>query len=234
MNFGTWKKIEEEYLRKVLKTGKGCPLSQLYLEMGIYPARYEIKKLRLLYLKYVLEQKDDSLLKKFLNLQLNQPTRGDWASQIRSDLKEFNITESFEQLKNMTHSRFMGKIKLQIQQHALQYLLGKRKTKGREIEYQQLEMAEYLTPINRKMSIEEKRMMFSIRNQMVDIKSNFKGGKIEIKCLCGERETMEHIWNCKFANDGDKLGLSWAKLSCQLGVGCTVINICCLILINMK
>ena len=32
----------------------------------------------------------------------------------------------------------------------------------------------------------------------------------------------------------DKLGLSWAKLSCQLGSGCTVINICCLILINMK
>ena len=42
-------KIEEEYLRKILKTGKGCPLSQLYLEMGIYPARYEIKKIRLLY-----------------------------------------------------------------------------------------------------------------------------------------------------------------------------------------
>ena len=34
--------------------------------------------------------------------------------------------------------------------------------------------------------------------------------------------------------DKNKLGLSWAKLSCQLGFGCTVINICCLILINMK
>ena len=31
-----------------------------------------------------------------------------------------------------------------------------------------------------------------------------------------------------------KLGLSWAKLSCKLGFGCTVINICCLIWINMK
>ena len=29
----------------------------------------------------------------------------------------------------------------------------------------------------------------------------------------------------------NKLGLSWAKLSCQLGFGCTVINICCCILI---
>ena len=32
----------------------------------------------------------------------------------------------------------------------------------------------------------------------------------------------------------NKLGLSWAKLSCQLGFGCTGINIFCLILINMK
>ena len=119
-------KIEEEYLRKVLKTGKGCPLSQLYLEMGIYPARYEIKKIRLLYLKYVLEQKDDSLVKKFLNLQLNQPTRGDWASQIRSDLKELNISESFEDLKRMTHSRFIEKIKYQIRKNALRYLIVKR------------------------------------------------------------------------------------------------------------
>ena len=32
----------------------------------------------------------------------------------------------------------------------------------------------------------------------------------------------------------NKLGLSWAKLSCQLGFGCTVINICCCILIYLK
>ena len=35
-------------------------------------------------------------------------------------------------------------------------------------------------------------------------------------------------------NNLNKLGLSWAKLSCQMGFGCTVNNICCLILINMK
>ena len=36
------------------------------------------------------------------------------------------------------------------------------------------------------------------------------------------------------ANAGDKLGLSWAKLSCQLGSDCTVINICCLIVLDRK
>ena len=44
------------------------------------------------------------------------------------------------------------------------------------------------------MSIEEKRIMLSVRNQMVDIKSNFKGG---------QRETMQHIWHNKFVYDGE-------------------------------
>ena len=35
-------------------------------------------------------------------------------------------------------------------------------------------------------------------------------------------------------NKRNKLGLSWAKLSCQLGSGWTMINICCLIFINKK
>ena len=190
-------KIEEEYLRKILKTGKGCPISQLYLEMGLYPARFEIQKLRMLYLKYVLEQTEDSLVKRFLILQLNQPTRGDWGSQIRSDLNELDIKETFEELKCMTHSMFLGKIKSQIRKNALKYLLEKRKTKGKEIQNQNLKMAEYLTPLNRKMTIENKRIMFSVRNRMVNIKSNFKNRNNEVKCICGEKESMEHIWSCE-------------------------------------
>ena len=29
----------------------------------------------------------------------------------------------------------------------------------------------------------------------------------------------------------NKLGLSWAKLRCQLGIGCNLIKICCIILV---
>jgi hypothetical protein len=41
---GITKRIEENYLRKILKTTKGCPITQLYLEVGHYPARFEIKR----------------------------------------------------------------------------------------------------------------------------------------------------------------------------------------------
>ena len=61
-------RIEEGYLRKILKTSKGCPITQLYLSVGQYPARFELQKMRLLYLKYILEQDEESTLKKFFNL----------------------------------------------------------------------------------------------------------------------------------------------------------------------
>jgi hypothetical protein len=36
-------KIEEGYLWKVMNTPRGCPISQLYLELGHQPARFEIQ-----------------------------------------------------------------------------------------------------------------------------------------------------------------------------------------------
>ena len=137
------------------------------------------------------------MVKQFFDLQINQPRRGDWASQIQSDLKQLNITESLEELKSMTHSKFKGRIKSQILIKSLEYLLEKRKSKGKEIIYQKLEMAEYLQPINSQLNIENKRKMFAIRNRMVNIKSNFKQKNEKQMCICGQIENMEHIWNCE-------------------------------------
>ena len=70
-------RIEEEYMRKIFKTTKGCPLTNLYLELGQIPARFAIIKMRLLYLKYILEQPNDSSIKKMLKLQFEKNhTRG--------------------------------------------------------------------------------------------------------------------------------------------------------------
>ena len=43
----TLERIGEHFLRKIFKTTKACPLSQLYLEARHYPARFEIFRRRL-------------------------------------------------------------------------------------------------------------------------------------------------------------------------------------------
>ena len=94
-------RIEESYLRQVLKTTKGCPINQLYLSLGQYPARFEIQKMRLLYLKYILHENETSLLYKFFTLQLEMPTKGDWVSSCLNDLKELKILQTFAEIKLM-------------------------------------------------------------------------------------------------------------------------------------
>ena len=150
-------RIEEGYLRKVLKTTKGCPIVQIYLELGQAPARFEIQKMRCLYLKYILSQDEDSLLFKFFKLQEEQSSKGDWVWTVLADLKELRIEKSLDEIKQMSQYQFSNLLKLRSKENALKYLIGKQKTKGSEIKYSNLEMSEYLMPINEILTIEQKQ-----------------------------------------------------------------------------
>ena len=125
-------RIEEGYLRKVLNTTKGCPIIQLYLAVGHTPARFEIQKMRLLYLKYILEEDESSLLSKFFKLQLEFPTKGDWASTCKNDLKELEIQESLEEIRLMTKIQFTKILKKKVKENAFKYLISKKGSKGKD------------------------------------------------------------------------------------------------------
>ena len=75
-------RIEEGFLRELLKTGRGCPITQLYLEVGLIPARYEIIKICLLFLKYILDQNESSKIFIFFELQLKHSGKGDWTTHM--------------------------------------------------------------------------------------------------------------------------------------------------------
>ena len=86
--------------------------------------------------------------------------------------------------------------------------------KGCEIEYRSLEMADYLLPFNNKLTIEEKRNLFAVRNKMINIQCNFSS-KCEVKCECGEKESMKHIYECKLYNNNRKMTIPYEK--CRKG-----------------
>ena len=78
-------------------------------------------------------------------------------------------------------------------------LLSRRGSKGIEIEFNALEISEYLLPFNSKLNIAEKRKLFEIRNRMIKLPYNF--GKEEEKCVCGKKENISHIYECKSLNE---------------------------------
>ena len=191
-------KIEEQYMRKILQTRKTCPIAQMYLEYGQWPARFEIQKKRCLFLKYILNQDENSQIFQFFKLQLENPIKGDWVSQCLKDLADLKIHETLNEIKQIPRNKFKNILKRRIEINALEYLKNKRGSKGQEIEFTILEMSEYLLPYHSKLNIEEKREIFALRNRMTNIPFNF--GNKEEKCVCGTLETMFHIYSCEYLN----------------------------------
>ena len=165
-------RIEENLMRKIFKTNKSCPIVQMYLEFGQYPARFEIKKMRCLFLKQILEQDQNSQIYRFFQLQLKNPIKGDWVSTCLSDLSDLQISETLEEIRDMSKTKFKKILKSKILVNAFHYLQSKRGSKGKEIKYTILEMSDYLLPFNSKLNIEEKQHLFSIRNRMTKIPMN--------------------------------------------------------------
>ena len=146
-------RIEEGFLRKLFGTSKGCPIVQLYLESGHFPARFAIMKIRLSFLKCILNENPESMIYKFLKLQYQNPTKGDWASNCTTDLKLLEIDLSLEKIKNMPKIKFQNILKISIEKKALSYLLNKQGRKGSNIKYTHLEMSECLMLNNENFSI---------------------------------------------------------------------------------
>ena len=101
----------------------------------------------------------------------------------------------------MKKKQFSTLLKTRVVENALIYLKKKIKSKGSEMAYSDIELADYLQPIN-PMSIEQKQRLFAIRNRMVQIPDNFPKSEIKTKCFCGAIEDMKHIYTCNILNEG--------------------------------
>ena len=107
-------RIEESLLRQLFKTSKGCPISQLYLEAGHTPARFEIFRVRLLFLKNILHEEPDCMIYKFVKIQFENPTRGDWASSCLQNLEYLEIQMSLEEIQSISMNKFRSLLRKSI------------------------------------------------------------------------------------------------------------------------
>ena len=58
----------------------------LYLESGCKPIRFLIMTRRLMFLHYILNEDDQSLVSRFFQAQNAQPYKDDWSAQFCEDL----------------------------------------------------------------------------------------------------------------------------------------------------
>ena len=206
VEFERLEKIDETCMRKVLNAPFATPKIMLYLELGVLPIRYIVKSRRMNYLHYILNENKQSLVYQFLQVQLQQPIKKDWGSQVRKDIEELNLGVQLEDIENIPKNTFKKLVKTKIKEHAFKYLMNKKKSKSKDVPHDKLQLQEYLEANNGEMSVDEKQFMFKCRSRMLDLKCNMKNDHLkDLKCsACGlEEETQMHILQCKIINQND-------------------------------
>jgi hypothetical protein len=192
--------IDEMLLRRILGAPRSTAKEMLYLELGCLPYREMVRKRRLMFLKYILHEKQESMIYKFLEAQIKNPTVKDWVTTVRKDLHELNLSVTFAEIKKMKKGSFKTMIRKSIAEKALQYLNEKKSSHSKvmNLKHEVLQMQTYLMPNKSNISKEEKQLIFCMRSEVTEVKMNFKRMYENYKCeVCDEEfETQRHVLEC--------------------------------------
>ena len=101
----------------------------------------------------------------------------------------------------MSKNMFKQIVKQKCEENELEYLKHCIKLKGKEMNYEKLEMRNYLASESF-LTLQEKKEAFMIRTRMTEVKTNYKNKHNDYNCVACEKknnyneETQEHIYYC--------------------------------------
>ena len=73
--------------------------------------------------------------------------------------------------------------------------MNKTRSKGKENQFEDLSMAEYLLPNNQRLSISEKQRLFAVKTRMTDIPANLPKPKTKYKFNAEKKNTYIEQWS---------------------------------------
>ena len=136
------------------------------------------------------------MIYKFYTVQKYSPSEGDWVLQVKKDMEEIKLDLSEADIKAMSKYRFKNIVKQKIAKLAILDLESRKKQKSAKLNITKFEPQQYI--LSKSLSISEVQNLFKIRNNMVEVKENFKSSYDNEWCrLClVSRETQRHLLDC--------------------------------------
>ena len=191
-------KVDESLLRRMVAGHSKTALELLYLEFGLVPIRFLLMDgWMIMFLNYILNQEEETLVRDFYDAQSKKPVKGDWTITVKKDLEILDIKEDIE---NISAERLKKVLKAAINKKAYEYLMDKREehSKSKVLQYDSLKMQSYLKA-DSDTTIKDKCFFFRARTQTLDVKCNFKHGQKSLSCTsCGKAdETQRHLLECE-------------------------------------
>ena len=194
--------MDENLLSRVLDCAANTSNTIKYLELGVYPIRFEIMKRTVVFLQYILKQEKSSMIYQVLKATLDNPTKNDFGKICKDYLNVLDIKLSFEEIEKLTEWSFKKLAKEKTEKAALKYLLSEKEKQSKisNIAYEKLKIQEYLSGgCNVKLA----KLIFKARSQTLDIKTHKKWKYADNLCSgCKvKEETGQEILECKKLND---------------------------------
>ena len=197
-NIRALEQTDELLLTKILGCDTNTSNVFKYLELGIYPVRFELIKRKILFLHYLLQQDKNSMIFQVLKATRENPANNDFVKTCQKYLDILDIQLTFEELGNMSKWSVKKLVNVKISDAAFKYLIDiqVKQSKISHIKYDELSIQEYLLDGNR--NTEVAKFVYKARSKTLDIKTQ-KSWKFKDKlCIgCGVNcETGDEILSC--------------------------------------
>ena len=200
LNSEAWVNITETEIRKLEKTDEmllskilGCEANTSnafkYLELGVYPVRYEIMKRKILFLHYILQQEKSSMIYKVLQATRDNPTKNDFVKTCESYLSQLKINMTFEELSQMSKWSVKKLVKDKTQEAGFSYLLNEKNKQSKisHIQYSDLALQDYMLEGNR--NTEMSKLIYKARGLCLNLKTHKKWKYKDDICIGCQQET---------------------------------------------
>ena len=167
-------RTDEILLSKILDSEANTSNTFKYLELGIYPIRFEIMKRKSIFLQYILQQDKESMMYKVFQATCDSPVKNDFVKTCSKYLEFLDIKLSFDEISKMSQNKFKQIVKQKTEVAAFKYLIKEKnkQTKISLLKYSSLKMQEYLLEGNKNTYIS--RLIFKARGRNLDIKTHKK------------------------------------------------------------
>ena len=189
---------DRTFFRRLFEVPNCTTIEAFHLETSTIPIRYLLMKKRLNYYWDILQLDESELVKKVFNGQRTLSVKNDWFLQIQKDLEDCDINLIESEIRVMKQSAFSKLIKQKISLISAQYLISLREKHSKSVN---LKYSEQIQPYlrNEELSIQNKKLMFRIRNRLIDVKTNFKtkyNNNLECRLCAAPEESQSHLVEC--------------------------------------
>jgi hypothetical protein len=97
---------DEILLTKVLDCDANSSNVHKYLELGIHPVRYKMKKRKVLFLQYILHKEETSMVHKVFKATCDNPLKNDFVKTCAGYLETLGIHLNFEEIRKLSKFKF--------------------------------------------------------------------------------------------------------------------------------